>query len=107
MLVAELTIPDLLDHLVTLKAKERTIKHTLEEILDRLHDLYQEGVIDPVIVHDDWTIRHSTGRKSYDYPDEVVALEAQLQEAKQLAVMEGRATLKPQKPSWTVLSPKL
>jgi hypothetical protein len=36
-----------------------------------------------------------------------VALEAQLQEAKQLAVMEGRATLKPQKPSWTVLSPKL
>jgi hypothetical protein len=44
----------------------------------------------------------SPGRKSYDYPDAVLALKAQLKEAQEVAEATGTATAKPMKPFWTV-----
>ena len=48
----------------------------------------------------------SPGRASYDYPDEVTQLEAQLKALKETAVETGKATAKPSKPFWTIRPPK-
>jgi hypothetical protein len=97
------TIESLIDvqrdiaNLEDLKAK------LLAEITDA-HDL---GLIaDKITTHDGWTISHSPGRKLYDYPDDVTALETSLKAAKEAAVATRRATLKPSTPYWSVRAPK-
>lgn len=83
-------------------ALTRERKFLLEELL-LLHDL---GKVDPKLEIDGWILQWSAGRQSYDYPDDVAALEAQLQSLKEAAVATGRATPKPVSPFWTVRKPR-
>lgn len=84
-------------------ALTRERKFLLEELLV-LHDL---GKVDPQLkLPDGWTLQWSAGRQSYDYPADVLSLEAQLKAAKETAVATGRATPMPCSPFWTVRKPR-
>jgi hypothetical protein len=78
-------------------------KATLDQLLT-LHDL---GRVDSKLaLPDGWTLEWSAGRQAYDYPADVIELEAQLQAAKEAAVAARRATPKPATPFWTVRKPR-
>jgi hypothetical protein len=79
-------------------------KRGLLDQLSVLHDLGR--VDDKLATHSGWALQWSAGRQTYDYPDDVIELEAQLQAAREAAVAARRATPKPAKPFWIVRKPR-
>ena len=75
-------------------------------LLDTLSTHHDLGHVDDRFDHAGWSIQYSPGRRSYDYPAAVIELEAQLQEAREAAVVAGTAVQKPSKPFWIVRRPK-
>jgi hypothetical protein len=75
-------------------------------ILDALTTFHDLGKVEDRIEHAGWTIAYSPGRRCYDYPPSVIELEAQLQEAREAAVVARTAVLKPSTPYWSVRRPK-
>ena len=76
-------------------------------LLDQLSTWRDLGrVDDKLTTASGYALQWSPGRQSYDYPADVVALEAQLQAAREAAVATRRATPKPARPFWIVRKPK-
>jgi hypothetical protein len=76
-------------------------------LLDQLSTWRDLGrVDDKLTTASGYALQWSAGRQSYDYPADVVELEAQLQAAREAAVATRRATPKPAKPFWIVRKPK-
>jgi hypothetical protein len=80
-----------------------TQRNDLTAPLTSLHGL---GKIGAYLEHRGWVIAYSPGPLDYDYPPDVVELEAQLEEAKAAAVATKRAILKPSTPFWSVRKPR-
>lgn len=75
-------------------------------LLDALSTFHDLGKVEDKFDHAGWSIQYSAGRRVYDYPATVTAIEAQLQEAREAAVVAGTAIQKPSKPFWIVRRPK-
>lgn len=76
-------------------------------LLDQLSTWRDLGRVDDRLTTDNgYTLQWSAGKRSYDYPADVVELEAQLQAAQEAAVAAQRATLKLGKPHWVVRKPR-
>jgi hypothetical protein len=76
-------------------------------LLDQLSTWRDMGrVDDKLTTASGYALQWSAGRLSYDYPADVVDLEARLQAAREAAVATRRATPKPAKPFWIVRKPR-
>ena len=96
-----------LDRLVEVRQALARLKSTDEALLDRLDQLAEAGEVDRGgFSHNDWAVSWSAGRKSYDYPAGVKALEAQTKAAKKASEADGSATATTGAPFWTIRAPK-
>lgn len=102
-LIAYKRIPE---RLITVTKEIKQLEAQRQELLDELDALRDVGLIDEKFSWDDFAFSWSAGRASYDYPDEVTTLEAQLKALKETAINTGKATAKPTKPFWTIRPPK-
>ena len=76
-------------------------------LLARLDELAADGQIDQGgFTHAGYSFSWSAGRRSWDYPAAVKALEAQAEAAKKAAESDGSATATIGAPFWTVRAPK-
>lgn len=96
-----------LDRITEVRSALAKLKATDEALLDRLDQLVAEGQIDPGgFSHNDWSFSYSAGRKSWDYPAGVKALEAQTKAAKKASEADGSAIATTGTPFWTIRSPQ-
>jgi hypothetical protein len=94
------------ERLIAVVAAMKELDGQRQELLDELETLREVGLVDEKFSWFDFAFSWSAGRASYDYPDEVTQLEAQLKALKETAVETGKATAKPSKPFWTIRPPK-
>ena len=107
MSVADLTRHQhVAERLITVTRSIKELEDQRQQLLDELDTLREVGLIDPKFSWDDFAFTWSAGRASYDYPDEIKALENALKAKKETAVETGQAMPKPSKPFWTIRSPK-
>jgi hypothetical protein len=99
-------LPELLDMLLEASHQAAAWEEHKKSLLGTLTVLHELGKIDDKLSHQGYNITYSPGRRSYDYPADVVELEAHLQEAKEAAVAAKLAVLKPSTPFWSVRKPK-
>lgn len=92
--------------LVAVTKSIKELEAQKHDLLDELDQLLEAGLVDEKFSWQDFAFSWSAGRASYDYPDEVTQLEAQLKALKETAVETGKATAKPSKPFWTIRPPK-
>jgi hypothetical protein len=97
---------NLAEHLITITKEIKELEAKRQHLLDELDTLREVGLIDERFSWEDFAFSWSAGRASYDYPDEVKALENQLKALKETAINTGKATPKPTKPFWTIRPPK-
>ena len=95
----------LLGDIIALKAKAKEIEEQLSAALGHLTHLVDEAEIDQSFKFDDWSFS-CTSRTSYDYPQEVKAIDGALKAAKRAAEGNGSAIAKIGAPFWTIKSPK-
>jgi hypothetical protein len=101
----EQTVTALLSQLAQITAQQEKLKQASDAIKANLHVLHELGQIDSRLEHAGWQFQWSAGRQTYDYPTDIVELEAQLMAARETAVATGRAIAKPLAPFWTVRKP--
>jgi hypothetical protein len=94
------------ERLITVTKTIKELEAQRQELLDELDTLREVGLIDEKFSWEDFAFSWSAGRASYDYPDEVTKLEAQLKALKETAIETGKATPKASKPFWTIRAPK-
>ena len=76
-------------------------------LLARLDELAAEGEIDQGgFTHAGWSFSWSAGRRTWDYPAGVRALEAQAKTAKKAAESDGSATATTGASFWTIRPPQ-
>jgi len=103
----QLSIDELLDHLVAVRQAMAALKAEDEALLDRLSDLVEQGKLDPGgFTHNDHAFSWSAGRKSWSYPAAVGELEAQTKAAKKASEADGSATATTGAPFWTIRPPQ-
>ena len=96
-----------LDRITEVRSAMAKLRATDEALLDRLDALVAEGQIDPGgFSHNDWSFSYSAGRRSWDYPAGVRALEAQAKAAKKASEADGSAIATTGNPFWTIRSPQ-
>ena len=94
------------ERLIAVTKEIKKLEAQRQQLLDELDTLREVGLIDEKFSWDDFAFSWSAGRASYDYPDEVIKLEAQLKTLKETAINTGTATAKPTKAFWTIRPPK-
>ncbi len=92
----------LLDALIHITHQLKHYSGWKERITSSLNTHLELGRIEAITDFDGFRFSFNPGRKSYDYPDSVTALEAQLMEAKEVAVSTGAAIARLGKPFWSV-----
>jgi hypothetical protein len=103
----QFTTDELLDYLVTGRQAMTALKAQDEALLDRLSELVEAGELDPGgFTHQDFSFSWSAGRRSWAYPAEVQALEAQAKAAKKVSEADGTATASTGAPFWTIRPPQ-
>ena len=102
----EMSAEQLLSRLIGIRQAMSKLKASDEAILDKLSDLHDAGEIDSSFTHDDWAFSYSTGRRKWDYPAAVTALEAQLKAARKLSEADGSAIATFGASFWTVREPR-
>ena len=96
-----------LDALIEVRKAIDWLKTRDAALLARLDELAADGEIDQGgFTHAGWSFSHSAGRRSWDYPSAVKALEAQAKAAKKAPESDGSATATIGAPFWTVRAPK-
>lgn len=103
----DLSPEDLLTKLIAGRKAMAFLEAMDAALLDRLDELAEAGQIDQGgFSHNDWTVSWSPGRRSFSYPADIQALEAQLNGAKKTAQANGSATATIGAPSWTFTPPR-
>ena len=103
----DLSPEDLLTNLIDARKAMALLKAMDAALLDRLDELAEAGQIDHGgFSHNDWTVSWSAGRRSFSYPADIQALEAQLNAAKQTAQANGSATATIGASFWTFTPPR-
>lgn len=95
-----------LSEVVAIKQQIKALEGLLNGHLDNLRQAVDAGDLDPTFTHDDTQFDLRSGRVSYDYPAEVVAISQALKLAQADAVANGTAILKRGEPYWQVKLPK-
>ena len=96
-----------LDALLDVRRAIDWLKTRDASLLTRLDELAAEGEIDQGgFHHAGWSLSHSDGKTSYEYPEPITKLEEELKAAKEAAKANGTAVkTKSDKAFWTVKSP--
>ena len=81
--------------------KERW-EDTLHRYLEQLTAERDRGKVQNTFENRGWSFCWSPGPADYEYPDSIIELEANLQEAKAAAVLDGTAVQKPSTAFWMV-----
>jgi len=103
----DLSPEDLLTNLIDGRKAVAWLKAMDAALLDRLDDLAEAGEIDRGgFSHNDWGISWSAGRRSFSYPADIQALEAQLNAARKTAQANGSATATIGASYWTFTPPQ-
>lgn len=100
--VDTLDVDEVLEILTNAKAQVSYWQDRVQACLDRLDSLVETGETDPDLTWNDWHIYRQPGKRSFDYPDYIKEKEEDLRQAKEMAIVDGDATLKQGKPFWTV-----
>jgi hypothetical protein len=79
-----------------------TWKADLHSFLCELTAAREHGRVGSIFEYRDWSFCWSPGPADYEYPDSIIELEANLQEAKAAAVLDGTAVQKPSTAFWMV-----
>jgi len=104
--VSDFDANTVLDCLVDVRRAIAKLKAQDAALLARLDELTAAGEIDQGgFTHAGWSFSHSAGRRSWDYPSAVKALEAQANAAKKAAQADGTATATLSDSFWTVTPP--
>jgi hypothetical protein len=98
-------IDRLLEALVVIKRKQRSLKEQLNALLDQLQQLHDSGEIDSTFHFNDTAFSWSPGRVQFTYPEPVLALEQQLKLARKTAEGNGTAVRRHGRPFWTIKLP--
>lgn len=101
----EQAIDRLLEALVVIKRKQRSLEEQLNALLDRLQQLHESGEIDSTFHFNDTAFSWSPGRVQFTYPEPVLALEQQLKLARKTAEGNGTAVRRHGRPFWTIKLP--
>ena len=96
-----------LDALLDVRRAIAKLQASDASLLARLDELAADGEIDQGgFTHDGWSFGWSAGRRSWDYPPGVMAIEAQAKAAKKAAEADGSATAIFGASFWTIRPPK-
>lgn len=90
------------DALIHVQDRIKNYTELKDKLSQRLTTHLELGNISNQFDFDEYHFTFSPGRKTYDYPQHIAELEAQLLEAKEAAVSTGMATERRGKPFWTV-----
>jgi hypothetical protein len=101
----EEAIDRLLEALVVIKRKQRSLEEQLNALLDQLQQLHDSGEIDSTFHFNDTAFSWSPGRVQFTYPEPVLALEQQLKLARKSAEGNGTAVRRHGRPFWTIKLP--
>ena len=104
--LAALNTDQLLDLAVATKAQAKRLAGDLTLIQDELTGRMEAGELDPSFDHDDWGFSWSEGKRSWQYPSAVTAIETKLKTARQVAQANGTATAATGAPFWTIREPR-
>ena len=97
----------LLDRLIATRVTIAKLQAEDASLLTRLDELAAAGDVDQGgFSHNDWSFSWSAGRRSWAYPADVEALEAEAKAAKTASQADGSATAAIGKPFWTIKPPK-
>jgi hypothetical protein len=98
-------IDRLLEAVVAIKRKQRSLDDQLGALLDQLQQLHERGDVDASFHFNDTAFSWSPGRVQFTYPEPVLALEQQLKLARKTAEGNGTAVRRHGRPFWTVKLP--
>jgi hypothetical protein len=105
--VSDFDANTVLDCLIDVRRAIAKLQAQDAALLARLDELAAAGEIDQGgFTHAGWSFSHSAGRRSWDYPSAVKALEAQAKAAKKAAEADGSATAIIGASFWTLKPPK-
>ena len=79
-----------------------TWKADLDSFLLELTAAREHGMVASIFEYRGWSFCLSPGPADYEWPDSIIELEANLQEAKAAAVLDGTAVQKPSTAFWMV-----
>lgn len=103
----QLSTDEVLDRLVLVRKALAGLKASNEALLDRLDQLAEAGKVDQGgFTHQDWAFSWSAGRKTWSYPEPVLALEQQLKTARKASEADGSALPTTGAPYWTIREPR-
>jgi hypothetical protein len=103
--VGYLSEDELCEQITTIKTQIKPLEQNLSILLSELTQRFDTGLIDSNFSHNDFLFSHSLGKVSYDYPENVDALQQTLKQAQEAAKANGTAMKKLGKPFWTVKFP--
>ncbi len=102
-----LSVDETLDRITANRLAIANLNAIDDALLDRLDHLLADGQIDPGgFTHHDWSFSYCPGRRSFAYPPEVRALEAQLKAAKIAAEASGSAIESRSASFWFIKQPR-
>ena len=102
-----LNADQVLDALIEVRQAINWLKTRDASLLARIDELAAAGEIDQGgFTHAGWSFSYSAGRRSWDYPSAVKALEAQTKALKKAAEADGSATATTGASLWTLTPPK-
>jgi hypothetical protein len=103
--LASLSEDELCEQITTIKTQIKPLEQDLAILLSELTQRFETGLIDSNFSHNDFLFSHSLGNVSYDYPENVAAMQQTLKQAQEAAKANGTAIEKRGKPFWTVRFP--
>jgi hypothetical protein len=102
-----LSVDETLDRITANRLAIADLNAINDALLDRLDQLLADGEIDPGgFTHNDWSFSHCPGRRSFAYPPDVRAIEAQLKAAKIAAEASGSAIESRSASFWSIKQPR-
>jgi len=104
--LAALPEDDLLSSIEATKRRISELGSLLDAYLDDLSRRVDTGELDPQFSHDDWNFSLSPGSRSWDYPEQVLAMAQQLKAARRASEADGTATETRGAPYWTIRGPR-
>ena len=86
--------------------QKKTWEAHYKALLEALTTHRDLGHVEDSFKDQDWSFRWSPGKTTYEWPANIIELQAQLMEAQEAAVVTRTAIQKPSTPFWTVTPPK-
>jgi hypothetical protein len=101
-----LELSALLDSILLAAEQKKAWEAHYKALLGVLTTHRELGRVEDSFNHGGWSLRWSPGKTTYEWPANIIKMEAALLEAKEAAVVAKKAVQKPSTPFWTATPPK-